>query len=819
MVFFCISRRDVGAEGFVIDIPVSVPFSIAAIDPDAEAELFGLDAAVVSGRYLEPNDGLRERAMEINWYAGGVMPVSPALLAGNTPVTDLEISARILELGSDTISEVLAVNPRNATPVEDVSWGQFPSTEAIFEAVEAGVILIPRRTDQMDIVAAADFVHDFGVQELSLADGFERFAAQFASKLTVETTDAEWATVTDMLGLAQMYRNSREIWSCILIRPGQVSFTSTALAVEDPEIAGTIVENLEPAIAIAEEVDLTAEPVVLLGTPRYRISQQPQMCPGVVESWEAGPGYALGWWFPVLGTTSATSYRNSNVLNVVGNSGPGVPGSAGLFGNFGFDVVGLFDPNLVAQGGAEFARVPLETYRTEPLLVADVATKQVLGSDVFLPNLNPLDYFTLPPAILIPIDSVGVLDNRFLPREGFLAVDRGAPISAIRVRVDGITGLDDASLERINLVSQQIALETGLAVDIVIGSSLVDQPVTLAQPGDLPDLHLIERWSQVGAVTVIRDAVDQKSVLLFTLILASGILTIAAVASAAAAAQRSDLGTLAAVGYRPRRLWGFLLAQQAGLGFGAGAIGALISWPVAALMGVHISPERSLLAIPIATALTALAALPSAISAARTYPIKLLKPAVRAPRRAFPVQSAGRMGVASMLRRPLRLLRASLAIAIAVAAVTVSVVITTTFQGLVTGTLLGNSVLLQVRTADIVAGIILTILGLVCLTMTMRFAHLEDASDWAVLAAVGWSPRLITRAVLMQGALAGLLGAILGLVIALVLTATLIGTNPLLVIGPALAVALATVLLTTVTSLIPAAALQRAPLAHTLTRE
>lgn len=172
-----------------------------------------------------------------------------------------------------------------------------------------------------------------------------------------------------------------------------------------------------------------------------------------------------------------------------------------------------------------------------------------------------------------------------------------------------------------------------------------------------------------------------------------------------------------------------------------------------------------------------------------------------------------------MLRRPLRLLRAALAIAIAVTAVTVLMVINTLFQGMVSGTLLGNSVLLQVRTADIIAGVILTILGLVCLGMTMRFAHLEDASDWAVLAAVGWQPKLITTAILTQGTLAGLIGALIGLGIAIVLAVNLIGTTVAAAIVPAGIVALATAALATATAIIPAVALQRAHLAQTLTRD
>ena len=64
--------------------------------------------------------------------------------------------------------------------------------------------------------------------------------------------------------------------------------------------------------------------------------------------------------------------------------------------------------------------------------------------------------------------------------------------------------------------------------------------------------------------------------------------------------------------------------------------------------------------------------------------------------------------------------------------------------------------------ADLIAGGVLTALGLLCVSMTLTFGALEDAADWAVLAAIGWRPRRIIGAVLIQGAAIGLLGALVG---------------------------------------------------------
>ena len=121
--------------------------------------------------------------------------------------------------------------------------------------------------------------------------------------------------------------------------------------------------------------------------------------------------------------------------------------------------------------------------------------------------------------------------------------------------------------------------------------------------------------------------------------------------------------------------------------------------------------------------------------------------------------------------------------------------------------------------ADLIAGGVLTALGLLCVSMTLTFGALEDAADWAVLAAIGWRPRRIIGAVLIQGAAIGLLGALVGSLAALALAAGVAGADPVTV-GPAIALAAGlTIAGCVLAALIPAVAIQRVPPARTLTFE
>ena len=80
---------------------------------------------------------------------------------------------------------------------------------------------------------------------------------------------------------------------------------------------------------------------------------------------------------------------------------------------------------------------------------ADAATAAVLGSDNFLPDLSPTAVWQQPPGILISLNSLGIYDDTPLQRDD--------PISAIRVRVADVTGMDELSRERIRVVAEQIA--------------------------------------------------------------------------------------------------------------------------------------------------------------------------------------------------------------------------------------------------------------------------------------------------------------------------------------------------------------------------
>lgn len=177
-------------------------------------------------------------------------------------------------------------------------------------------------------------------------------------------------------------------------------------------------------------------------------------------------------------------------------------------------------------------------------------------------------------------DQLGVIDpDSFEEVDEF---DDSAPISAVRVRVAGVTGMDDTSRERIAQVATAIAEAVDAEVDITIGSSPEMLDVALPETAlGSPPLNLLEPWSRKGVAVQIVAAIDAKSLLLFGLILISSALTVAISAGAAVRARRRELGILAAIGWTPGRRRRAVLIELALLGGSAGLVGALASWPLA----------------------------------------------------------------------------------------------------------------------------------------------------------------------------------------------------------------------------------------------
>ncbi|MGC3956065.1 MAG: hypothetical protein QM804_17780 [Propionicimonas sp.] len=491
-----------------------------------------------------------------------------------------------------------------------------------------------------------------------------------------------------------------------------------------------------------------------------------------------------------------------------------------------FNPVGKFDPTAIREFSG-LSAVPLETYTSPNLVGADEASAKELGNGPMRSDLNLAGYLQQAPALLMPLNGLGAFRSARLgvtdpdTFEEVEAFDDSAPISAVRVRVAGVTGMDDASRERIAAVATSIAEVVDADVDITIGSSpeLLNVELPQTKLGS-PALTLAEPWSRKGVAVQIVAAIDAKSLLLFGLILISSALTVAISAGAAVQTRRRELGILAAIGWRPGRRRLSLLVELAILGGAAGIVGALVSWPLALVAQAGFDWPRALLAIPAALLLTVLAGSLAAWRAGRIRPIEALRPAELAGgRRMVQLRGGGSLGLTRILRRPGRLVLGSTAIALAVASMLVLVSLAQVFRGRVVGTLLGDAVAVLVRPQDLVASGFLGLLGLVAIGLILFLNLTEDARMYASLQAVGWRQSWLARSLGVQALAIGTVGSTLGVAGGLAIMVWLTESIPPEVAQIAATVVAVTLLASLIVALIPAAALRRLPTARLLAED
>lgn len=419
--------------------------------------------------------------------------------------------------------------------------------------------------------------------------------------------------------------------------------------------------------------------------------------------------------------------------------------------------VGEFDPNRLI-GGRSDVDAALSTSLSRGLRPADPRSRRLLHDRALLPNGNIAGYQTQAPLLLTNLTSLPAFAGaNFTPNQG------AAPISAIRVRVAGAVGIDQASRERVRQTAESIAKATELDVDLTVGASAQRRVIDLpAGRHGRPALRLTENWVRKGVAIAILSAVDRKSVALFFLVLAVCILFVANATTAAVSARRIQLAVLASVGWSPRALFLNVFGEVALVGLIAGALGGLISAAAAPVLGVSVSVTRALLALPAAVLLCVAAALLPARRAAKAHPAEALRPDVRLEAAASSPSGISGLAFVNVRRSPARTLTAAAAMAFGVASLTILLAITLGFRGAVVGSVLGNAVAVNVRAVDYVATVIMVALSAAGVADVVYLNIRDRAAELAVLRATGWSERHISRLIVTEAALTGAAGAALG---------------------------------------------------------
>jgi ABC-type lipoprotein release transport system permease subunit len=468
------------------------------------------------------------------------------------------------------------------------------------------------------------------------------------------------------------------------------------------------------------------------------------------------------------------------------------------------------------MGGAPVPGAPaLRAIQPSLLEPRGTAAARRLAGRPLRPNGHLGGYLAQPPALLTTLAGARAFGGALFPE-----FDPRRSISAVRVRVAGVTGIDALSRERIRQAAQRIATATHLDVDIMAGASGAPTPVDLpAGRFGRPALALSETWVRKGVATRVLQAIDRKSVVLFALILVVCALFVANATSAAVRARRTELGVLSSLGWSMGRLFGVVLLEVGAVGLAAGILGGALALALGPLLGIATSVPRAALTVPAATLLALLAALVPAARAARADPIAAVRPAVLEARRAWRPRTLPALAAVNLLRTPGRTVLGALSLAIGVCALTLLLAATLAFHDTLVGTLLGNAVAVTVRGSDYVAVIATVVLGLAAVVDVLFLNLRERAPEFATLTATGWDDGTLGRLLSLEGMWIGAAGALAGAVAGLIAAALFAGALPGALLLTALGAGLAGTALAALAGLAPAVWLRHTPIVPILAAE
>ncbi|MFF2385587.1 FtsX-like permease family protein [Streptomyces sp. NPDC058108] len=477
-------------------------------------------------------------------------------------------------------------------------------------------------------------------------------------------------------------------------------------------------------------------------------------------------------------------------------------------------LVGRYDTGKLS-GFAPLSDAPLETYQPPQVTGADAATRTALGNQPLKPDRNLGGYLSPPPTMLTTMDSITALTkSRRIP-----SLQDKAPVSAIRIRVAGVSGVDTASRARVNAVAGRIqAAYPGLQVDVTVGSSPAPQTVALSASA-----QVTERWVAKGVALRILKAVDTKSAVLFVLVLVVCALFLGQAALASVRSRRTEIGTLRCLGWSSGEILRLILGELTVIGLVAGTAGTAVAYVLGQVLGQPHTVVKALLVLPVALLLAVAAGLVPAWRATRLGPMDAVRPAVTAVGHTHSVGSVAGLALLNLLRVRGRTVLGAAGLALGVAGFTMLLATTLAFRGEVAGSLLGNAVVAQAREADYLSVALSLVLGAAGAIDVLVISQRERAADLAVLRATGWTHRELALLTLYEGIglalMGGLAGAVAGLAGVLSLGQGVLHGHLLAVTGAALLATLTATALVSAALMVPIRALSRIAPVHLLAVE
>lgn len=437
-----------------------------------------------------------------------------------------------------------------------------------------------------------------------------------------------------------------------------------------------------------------------------------------------------------------------------------------------FDPVGSFTGDtLTTQFSNPLNWLPENTYTSPPVTLRYDARGNPVSPINLLPTTNPAGFQLQPPLALTTLGVAARLRGNFI-------------ISAIRIRVSGVDAANPASWKRIQQVAASIEQRTHLRALVTLGSSPrltlvyvpgVQQGQFGAKQSIAPVGWVEERWIAVGVSILYLAQLGATRLLLLGAVLAVCLGYLIVSFSTLVKEQRSEFAVLSALGWRPWQPTRLFLGQALVLALGGGLAGLALSLLLATLL--EITPVWLIVAwtLPAMLVLALLSALYPLWLIWHTRPAVILRSGASITTEKtrvwrFPLLSLN-APISGLVMRNLG--RARLRTLLAIGSLFLSsLLLVVMFSGILalrqtlTGTLLGDFVLLQTATPQIAGCVLALLLTFLSITDLLLLQVQERRQEIGLLQALGWRIALIQRVFTQEGILLAIIGTLPGVLVA-----------------------------------------------------
>jgi len=434
-----------------------------------------------------------------------------------------------------------------------------------------------------------------------------------------------------------------------------------------------------------------------------------------------------------------------------------------------------------ALGGSSLNQVPLETYLPPSALLKYDENGEELETPIALtPTLNNEGYLVSPPDMLISLTSAqqlleygcaDVVPDATRESGYKVALVPCEPpedfISAIRVRVGGIDEMDADAQARIEQVADEIVRQTGLHVDVMVGSS--PQPVLMHIPGyeGTGELGYVEEyWVKKNVNTLIQTGMNLADGMLFAAMLCAGILLLFNLNTFLMLGRISEVALYNALGWRRTDIMKRLLLQVLPVGLLSTMLAALLSLVIIHILALQVVVEQFLLVVLLELGAFMLSALLPAWQISKASPAVYLQKGEAAARTVH----VGKMSMRTIIgnnikRKPARSLTIFFSVLLTSGLLTLISLVQSGLQGQLYGTLLGRWIHSSIQPYHQLMELGALLMTSMNIFLSTRVNVNERKDEIGLLSAMGWRRRDVANLFCWEQAGISLAGAALGLLL------------------------------------------------------